>query len=199
MIKNIIFDIGDVLISYRWKELLMEYTNNDETATKMGLAVLDDPKWRDMDKGLISYKELIEHYLRTYPEHRDMITYFFNHADELQLPRPTLYPLIDKLFEKGYKIYILSNYCNELYNMHTTVIPFLDRVDGKVISCNVKMIKPEPEIYQYILNTYNLTPDECIFFDDKKENVEAAISAGIHAVQTVTVSDIEAQVRNLLA
>lgn len=199
MIKNVIFDMGGVLISYRWKELLMEYTGNDEVATETGLALLDDPKWRDMDKGLISYNELVNYYLNKHPEKSDMIMYFFDHADELQVPRPTLYPLVEKLFDKGYKIFILSNYCNELFNMHTKEVPFLNKVDGLVLSCNIKMIKPEKEIYEYILNTYSLNPDECIFFDDNKQNVEAAISSGIHAVQTVTTEDIENEVSKLLA
>ena len=81
--------------------------------------------------------------------------------------------------EKGYQTFVLSNACNRFYNYFPKYYD-LESFEGVVVSSDVKMIKPNPAIYEYILKTYNLNPEECLFIDDMEVNVEAAKAVGIN-------------------
>lgn len=94
--------------------------------------------------------------------------------------------MIKKLKEKGFGLYLLSNYSEELFTVHTAGLPFLELVDGGVISYQIHQIKPNPPIYEYLLQKYQLKAEDCLFFDDRPENTEAARKLGM---QAVTVAD----------
>ena len=87
------------------------------------------------------------------------------------------------LKDKGYHVYILSNYATYTLEKTEEELTFLKYVDGAVFSCQVKQIKPEPDIYQTLIKRYNLEPQKSVFLDDRKENCEAARKQGIHAIQ----------------
>jgi len=190
-IKNVIFDVGGVLLDYRWKNMIMDYGYSQEQAEISGLRILDHPLWREMDRGTYTEEEVIEKYKEMFPEDTDMIDYFFSHMELLHITRPQLYPEIEKLFDAGYNVYILSNYSTRLFKTHTKDIPFIDKCQGVVVSCDVHMMKPEREIYDYILGKYNLDPSETIFLDDMPQNVEAARKVGIKAFRVKTQDDIK--------
>ena len=182
MIKNIIFDVGGVLVDYRWKEYIEDYGYKKAQAEVSGLRLLNDPIWRNMDKGLVSEAEVRSYYLEKYPEDEGLINYFFDNADQMIVKRDRLYKVIEGLYDKDYDFYILSNYSMRLFDLHTAHLQdFFNRCKGIVVSQPIKMLKPEPEIYDYILTKYELDPAECIFFDDNEDNVKAAIEAGIDA------------------
>ena len=82
------------------------------------------------------------------------------------------------LKEKGYHTYVLSNACNRFYGYFPRFYD-LNTFEGVVVSSDVKMIKPNPAIYEYILKAYNLNPEECLFIDDMEANIEAAERAGM--------------------
>jgi len=189
-IKNIIFDVGGVLIDYRWKEYIMDYGYDAKRAETVGLSILEDPIWRQMDKGEISEDEVISYYRKKLPWENDFIDYFFANCQQMMVKREKLYPVIEKLFTKGYNIYILSNYSLRLFNIHTAHLSFFDKCKGIVVSQNINMLKPDAEIYEYILNEYNLIPDTCIFFDDNEENVLGGNKAGISSYCVKTEADL---------
>ena len=90
------------------------------------------------------------------------------------------------LKEKGYKIYLLSNYSEELFHVHTKGAKFLDVLDGEVVSYQVHALKPDREIYEILLEKYSLKAEECLFFDDRMDNVEGAKKVGIQAIQVTS-------------
>ena len=96
------------------------------------------------------------------------------------------YVLSTALKEKGYKIYLLSNYSEELFHAHTKGAKFLDVLDGGVVSYQVHALKPDREIYEILLEKYSLKAEECLFFDDRMDNVEGAKKAGIQAIQVTS-------------
>ena len=93
--------------------------------------------------------------------------------------REAVWKRMSELKEKGYNIYILSNYSEYLFRKHTEQLPFRKILDGGIVSYQTGAIKPEVEIYTHLLEKYDLDPKECIFFDDIEANVEAAKSVGI--------------------
>lgn len=178
MLKNLIFDVGGVLIDYRWQDMLKDYGITKERAFEVGMAVFEDPIWKQFDSGLISLEEMKEHYHKTYPKLQTEIDYFLDHAELMRVDLPDVWERVEKLHKK-YRIYLLSNYSKVLFEKHTTGATFLNELDGEIISYQVKMIKPDPGIYKALLEKYDLNAEESIFFDDRKENVEAAEKLGI--------------------
>ena len=197
-VKNVIFDVGSVLIGYNWHRVIKNFGYEHVKAFEAGYKMLDDVMWNNMDRGDVSFNELVDYYKNCYSDEIEMIDYFFEHKDEMAVYRPYLYKKIEELFEAGYNIYILSNYSDVLFESHTKEIPFLDKVHGKVISYSVNSVKPEPKIYDELLSQYDLDPAECLFFDDRKANIEAGEKFGIEGVIVNSEDDILLAIDELL-
>ena len=86
------------------------------------------------------------------------------------------------LKEKGYHLYILSNYSTYMLEQTKKNMSFLKNMDGEVFSCDVKVIKPEQEIFQLLIDRYHLDPKKSVFLDDRADNCEAAVRAGMKAI-----------------
>ena len=185
VIKNIILDIGDVLLEYRWHDMLTDYGLTDEDAEKVGTLMFNDNLWHELDLAVMTYDEIVRQYTDNYPEYADTIQWFLSHGEFMHVKREDVWEKVHKLKEKGYGIYILSNYSEELFGKHTSDAPFIGWADGIVVSYQIHITKPDGRIYKYLLDKYSLKAEECIFFDDREENTEGARKLGINAV-TVT-------------
>ena len=185
MIKNIIFDVGDVLLEYRWKDMLKDYGLPDDEAYKVGKLMFNDNLWHEFDLANMTHDEIVGQYLKNYPDYAEVMQWFMTHGELMHVKREDVWEKAQKLKEKGYGIYILSNNSQELFEKHTKDAPFISLADGVVVSYQIHITKPDEKIYQYLLDKYNLKAEECIFFDDREENTEAARKLGIEAV-TVT-------------
>ena len=181
-IKNLIFDVGDVLIGFRWMDMLTDdFGIPKERAVHIGPKVFEDPIWMELDAGRKQVDEVVDYYMAKYPEDGDIIKRMFAEGERMAVKREGVWEAVGRLKECGYRIYLLSNYSKYLFEKHTADMSVIPLLDGKVISYEVKAIKPEPEIYEHILNKYDLNASESIFFDDKEENVNAAKALGISA------------------
>lgn len=184
--KNIIFDVGSVLIGYRWQDMCREAGWDEERAMKIGRGFFLSPLWPDYDAGLVSTDKLIESVAEKYPELEEDARWFITSGKKMVVERPKVWELVKRLKEKGFKLYLLSNYSEELFTVHTAGLPFPELMDGGVISYQIHQIKPNPPIYEHLMRKYQLKPEDCIFFDDRPENTEAAKKLGM---QAVTVED----------
>ena len=181
--KHIIFDIGNVLIGYRWQDMLIEdHGMNPEDALRLGSTVFNNSNWLRLDAGDISLQEMAEYAIKEMPDLAEDVKWFFGNARMMRVKRPSIWNEMKVLREKGYGIYLLSNYSEELLESHIGDTEIKDLVDGGVVSFQIHEIKPEPAIYQYLLQKYNLKPEDCLFFDDREDNVEAARKLGISAI-----------------
>lgn len=199
MIKNIIFDVGEVLMGYRWHDMLLDSGMTDAEANEIGPQLFSDSLWKGMDEGTISIPEAIEGFGKKFPNQADSIKWFISHGEYMNVPRPDVWKLVRQLKEKGYGIYLLSNYSEELFTKHTANADFMNVIDGRIVSYEVQLLKPDKKIYQALLNKYSLKANECIFFDDKIENVEAAIKEGIEAKQVSSKDHLIELLNNILA
>lgn len=192
MIKNFVFDIGGVVLDNS-KETLQNYLNKTENETKeLTKIVYGSSLFKKVLLGDMSQTECMEQLIIQYPEHIEDIEKILsvNYQKEiLPLKRETL-DIIYKLKEKNYKIYLLSNLTAETYNYIKNELNILDIFDGGIFSFKDKLLKPHKEIYELLLNRYNLNKEETIFFDDILKNVEAGNELGIKSIQFKTVEDI---------
>lgn len=197
MIKNIVFDVGEVLLEYRWKDMLIDYGLDEETAVTVSKELFDDPLWEQFDLAILDFEEIIERYEAKYPEHKEIIKWFTTHGEFMHVARPDVWAKVHMLKEKGYGIYILSNYSEELFMKHTNGAPFIDDADGMVVSYQIHKIKPDKAIYQHLFDKYNLNPNECLFFDDRAVNVEASNKLGMKAIQVTSKAQLLEELEKL--
>lgn len=179
MIKNLIFDVGNVLIEYRWNQMLLDYGLTKEEAAVAGPLFFEHETWKELDLGNMPVEDVICLYEQQLPQYAGLIRWFLTHLELMPVPRSDVWEKVHALKEKGYKIYLLSNYNEDFFRVHTQGASFLEDIDGKVVSYEIHKIKPYPEIYQYLLDKYNLKPEESVFLDDRPENTQTAKELGM--------------------
>ena len=183
MVKNIIFDIGNVLIKFDPLAYLVEEYEDFETVMTLYREVFQSKEWAFLDEGLIDEIEAVRRVSERIPKHKETVEKLIRTWEYFLIEdiKPSIYFL--KLFkEKGYKLYALSNYPKRGFLYTEEKYDFFKLFDGKVISYEVKKLKPDFEIYNSLLKKYSLKPEECIFIDDSFQNVEAARAIGMKAV-----------------
>ena len=189
MIKNVIFDVGQVLVAWEPVEAMRALGMDEETVRAVADATVHTSDWDEADRGALSDEELLTGFIRKAPAYEAQIRNFWEHVDRAIYPFPYVGEWMRTLKDKGYRLYILSNYGKWTYEHTAEALSFLSDVDGQVFSFEVHQIKPEPEIYRTLLDKFNLVADECVFLDDRRENIEAAETQGIHTVLFTTYQD----------
>lgn len=199
MIKNIIFDIGGVLLSYRCIKMLMSYGMEEREAENLTDIMFGDSLWREYDLvGREKEPEIISGFMEKYPRYAEEIHWFLHHTEKMHVRRENVWELIHLLKQRGYNLYYLSNYPESMFELHTNDAGFMKDMDGGVVSYQIHKSKPDPAIYRHLLNTYRLTPGECLFFDDLPENTKAAEALGIHAVTVTSEEFLIEKINELL-
>lgn len=201
MIKNIIFDVGNVLVDFRDLAYMADLGFSEELAMEFQKKVVWNPLWQELDRGVLDPKEVMEEMKKLVPSHKKEADLFFDRLDEIVESFPYAQEWLHSLRERGYKTYLLSNYPKDLFEGHVENgrFTFMKDIDGKVVSAYEKCIKPDPAIYNCLLHRYQLQPSECVFLDDRKENVEAAIALGIHGIHFTDYGKCKAQLEQLLS
>lgn len=182
MIRNIIFDVGKVLVSYE-PDAYMESLGLDEKArSAINQAMFESPLWNESDQGLGTPDEFLQKFLAGAPEQEENIRKIHATVGNTIELFPYVMDLILDLKARGYHIYILSNYSENMLNQTREKLEFLPLVDGAVFSYAYKQLKPQREIYLTLLDEYWLEPEESVFLDDRAENIEGAEALGIHGI-----------------
>ncbi|CGF83374.1 hydrolase [Streptococcus pneumoniae] len=197
---NIIFDLGNVLIEWNKEKILSKICKNDLEYNLFNQFVFQSNLWIDLDNGKISLEflenQLIDEMGHQYQDQiHELVWNWFNYVDLYD----EVYELIKQLKKKNFQIYVLSNTSSIFHILLDSVLSKVSSVlDGYVISCEVKMMKPQKEIYSSLVNKYQLDIKDCIFLDDLEENVEAARTLGIKAFQIKERKEISNILKDLL-
>lgn len=192
MIKNIIFDVGRVLIDWFPHETMKELGFSDTEIEKVDQILFKSGEWKEEDLSLRTPQEMEDYFASLAPEYADKIRLFYRHAVDSAKLRDYSIPFIDELKKSGYKTYILSNFGQEKKESleQKGVFRFLKHTDGYLFSYELHKIKPAPEIYEELLKKYNLNASECVFIDDVIENVNGAQNVGIIGIQFNTIEQV---------
>lgn len=182
MVKNIIFDIGNVLTDFRWEDFLREKGFSDEWVERIGKATVMGPYWPELDRGIWNNEQLMKAFVELDPEIEEEIHKGFDDMHGMVTIREYAIPWIQELKEKGYGVYYLSNFSKRAEEECADCLAFLPYMDGGILSYKEKLVKPCPEIYQRLLEKCNLKAEECVFLDDTQVNVDAAKKEGIAAI-----------------
>lgn len=181
-IKNIVFDLGRVLLDYNWEGYLESFGFSEENFNRIADATFRSTVWAEMDRGSKTYEEFVEEFVAQAPEYEKEIREVIAGCDKTIHRMPYAQTWVKYLKQQGYGLYVISNYGEYTKERTRKEMPFLKYMDGVVFSCDVKYIKPEPEIYQILLERYQLTAEECVFIDDMEANCLGAQAQGMHAI-----------------
>ena len=175
-INTVIFDVGMVLVKFRWQEYLKEFGWNKEINEKVAEATVLSGTWNKFDKGIMKWNEFLEEFISNDNSVEKEIRLFFEQIEKIVKVYEDSEEWIKNVKEKGCKVYILSNYPELLFEKSQKELSFLRYVDGAVFSFQEKTVKPEPEIYEHLLKRYQINPCEAVFLDDIEQNLEAYVS-----------------------
>ncbi|MGN0982925.1 MAG: HAD family hydrolase [Candidatus Limivicinus sp.] len=182
MIKNIVFDMGNVLFTFKPSEYIrrLGYTGRD--AEILVTEVFQTAEWCSMDRGTLKPAQAAQILAQRVPEHlKAAVEPLVCHWWEGELmPVPGMGDLVRELKGNGYRIYLLSNASRDIYEYFQR-LPAADCFDGLLVSADWLLAKPQHEIYEKLYARFDLIPDECFFVDDRVDNVEVAQLTGMHA------------------
>ena len=198
MIRRVIFDIGNVLTVFGWKNFIHSFGFPPETEERVGKATVDNPFWHEFDRGFLSDDEMLAGFINNDPTVEKEIRQIFVSLHGIVTRADYAIPWIQKLKSAGYQVLVLSNFSDKVKRDNEDAMDFLEYVDGGILSYRDGVIKPDPAIYQTCLEQYQLTAERCLFIDDRKDNCEAAQKFGIHTVHFQTFEQAHADAQRLL-
>ncbi len=181
-IKNIIFDIGNVLTDFRWKEFLFDKGFDEAMVERIAKATVHSPVWCEYDRGVWTDEQIMDGFVKNDPEIEAQLHRAFDDFKELVTIREYAIPWLKEWKAKGYRLFYLSNFSRKAEEECPDSLAFMPCMDGGILSYRDKLIKPDAAIYQLLLSRYGLTAEESVFLDDTMANVEAARQVGIHAI-----------------
>lgn len=184
MYKNIIFDLGGVVVDFNPKDFLMDRFMNKRTEDIVYELTFGSKEWQDLDRGTLTrgtanriMLENAAHVDRTFE-----VQTVIDEWEGILRTKKTTIKTMCKLKLAGYRLYYLSNISADVMHGNIENRDFFPLFDGGIASCDVHMLKPEPQIYTLLMQTYNLAYDESIFVDDNRQNAQAAYNLGITGI-----------------
>lgn len=179
MICNIVFDMGWVLFSYEPKKFVRKYCPDPSDAELLNRELFEAPEWAETDRGTLPDDQYLKLVLGRLPKRlHPVAAYLYNHWDEMPSPFPAMQELARTLKENGYHLFLLTNMSTRFYRFYKR-IPAVNYCDGMIVSSDVHLLKPQPEIYRLLFEKFSLEPEECYFIDDRRENIEAGEALGM--------------------
>ena len=196
MIKNIVFDIGNVLTYYTWEKHLRSFGFPEEIYERVLNATVKNPAWNEFDRGVLSDEEVTALLIQNDPGVEREIRRMMENVSGLVTKADYAIPWLTELKDKGYHVYYLSNFSYKARRECRDALDFIPYMDGGILSCEEKLVKPQPEIYRRLTEKCGLQAQACVFLDDMPVNVQAARDEGMQGIVFTTK---EAAVRELAA
>ena len=180
--KNILFDMGNVLVTYNPEWVIRHYAEDEELIREVKNIVFNSQEWFLLDAGLIEEEKAERNWMERLcsDKAREIAHLSFQnwHLYNMKVI-PGTAEIIRALKENGKEIYLLSNASLRLLSIYKEVIPAVECFSGIFYSAAHKCVKPQDIIYERFLKEYSLNPSDCFFIDDLEENISAAKAVGI--------------------
>lgn len=181
MIKNIVFDMGNVLVNYDAMRVCRHYIEDEQDQKEVCTAVFVSPEWIMLDMGVIPEDQALRRMCGRLPKRlheaarlcmRDWDKYCMWKAGGMD-------GIVRTLKKQGFGIYVCSNASIRLPGIYREVLPAAECFDGVLFSAEEKCIKPQKEIYERLFERFRLKPEECFFIDDMQLNIDGAKACGM--------------------
>lgn len=198
MIRNLVFDFGKVLVDYDFGRFLSTFIDNPETKSWFMQATCNSEFVNRCDKGDETFEEIIRDAQAHYPQWRRELQIFHDRQIEALTGEVAgMSELLSTLKGEGYHLYGLTNWSNAVYAVMRKYGIFR-LLDGQVISSEEHLIKPDPAIYHRLFDRFGLKPEECVFTDDKAENIEGSRAVGMEGIVFRDARQYERELRAII-
>ena len=195
-IKNIIFDFGGVLVDWNPTYLYNKEFENEKEMSYF-LENICTSEWNIQQDAGRPLKKATEQLQKEYPEYKDLIGYYYGRWEEMLGGTFEENVRLLKMLKPNYSIYGLTNWSAETITIAYNKYDFFSHLNGIVVSGDEKLIKPDPKLYQILLDRYSLKADESLFIDDNKHNIETANDMGFQTIHFTTELDLEKALRDM--
>jgi len=179
-VKNLVFDLGNVLIDFNPRRAVNKIVADHAEQEFLFTTIFRSSYWKQYDQGLIRLDELNETLTENHPQYAHQITWILHNWYKGQACLPGMFNLVSKLNSAGYPLFLLSN-ANPSFYSFAPDLDILNLFAGITISSDLKLLKPDREIYDRFCEIHHLHPEEILFIDDQQINVDGAIAAGWRA------------------
>lgn len=197
MIDTVIFDIGRVLAGYGWEKYLRGIVPEEKAYRAVEQAVFLSPAWVEHDKGLETEEEEIRDFVSAAPEYEKEIRQVYENLGECVWKLSYAVPWVQELKSQGIRVFALSNWSKHIYDQREDKLDFLELMDGYILSWQEHVIKPDPEVFQLLMERYQIAPEQAVFIDDTLVNIEAAGKLGIHGIHFQSLEQAKEELRKL--
>lgn len=198
MIKNIILDFGKVLVDYDFERFFHSHIPDQDRCNAFIPILYNERIQQLLDREERPFDVIMDEVISENKEFEPEIRMFISHYPEIVMGEmPGMRSLLTQLKAEGFRLYGLTNWCSKVY-LTMRQFPIFSLLDGFVISSEEKVIKPEPDIYRILLSRYNLKPHECLFADDRPENIEGGRAVGIEGIVFHDAVQFESELRAIL-
>jgi FMN phosphatase YigB (HAD superfamily) len=198
MIKNIVFDLGNVLISFRPSEYFDKNNYPENIKSTILSDIFGSKEWLLLDNGEITTVEAIKAIAKRSSLKTEEIAHIFNLRTDIMFPLDLNVRLLPELKKHGFKLFYLSNFPIDIFEEIHTGYYFFKYFEGGLISSEIKYSKPDSLIYKILLEKYNLVPQECLFIDDIEINVRTAEDLGMTGLVTHGSLEISREIEEAL-
>lgn len=199
MVKSVIFDLGGVLIEWNPDRILASYYADPQMRALMKTQMFLHPDWLELDRGTLNEAELLARLAERTGRPDAELSGLLRAVRESLHTKPDTVALLEKLHDRGVPLYCLSNISRDIFEYLRERHSFWGAFRGIVISGELKMMKPEPEIFEFLLQRFGLPAAQSVFIDDNPPNIEAARALGIHTVWFRSAAQCELELEEILA
>lgn len=189
--KNIIFDFGNVLVQWHPELVYGEYFG-DEAKAWWFLRHIADLDWRQRIDAGESQEACIRQLQSQHPQYAEAIALYQSHWREMLTDEvPGMRELLRQLIAENWQLYGLTNWSMETFPEARRRFGILQMIDRYVVSGAEHLVKPDPRLFNVLLDRYGLQADKCIFVDDNEANVEAARKLGMEGIVFHDADDLK--------
>jgi HAD superfamily hydrolase (TIGR01509 family) len=199
MIRNIVFDFGGVLVKYDFPAYFTTVLGSRERADYFMSHILTDENNDQLDKGDRSFAEFMADWKRRWPDYTDALEAFDHHYTDIFTGEVDgMYDLMMQLKEEGYRLLGLSNWSTKVFDIMKKFPRIFSLLDGYLVSHQVHLLKPQPEIYTAFCSKFGVKAADCVFIDDKPANIAGAKSIGMEGIVFSDIRQLRMDLKALL-
>jgi FMN phosphatase YigB (HAD superfamily) len=199
VVRNVIFDFGGVLVHWRPQEIIDSFYSEQNLREALRTHAFQHDDWLDMDRGALDEASVVRRCADRMGRPESELRALFDHVRAALTPIEPTVALLRELRERGgLKLYGLSNMSEAIFAYLDGRHDFFKLFDGIVVSAAVKMMKPEPAIYEHLRDRFSLDFGESVFIDDLPRNVESARRVGLPAILFTSADQLRRDLEALL-
>jgi putative hydrolase of the HAD superfamily len=181
-VRNVVFDFGGVLVRWRPLEIIDGFYPDGPLRRRVKELIFEHPDWVEMDRGTLSDAAAAERFAARLERPEAEVHALLEYVKGSLTPLPDTVAAIERLKARGVPLYGLSNMSASTFAYLKRRYTVWDNFLGVVISADVKLVKPDPRIFQHLCSLYGLDPAETLFIDDHLPNIESAHTQGFHTI-----------------